>query len=270
MRRGRGDPAWRPDQAGVIWLAGNTPAGAGTLAISSRGDEIRASAWGPGAAWLLDGLPTLLGADDDDQGFVAHHPLIVRLRRRLPGLRLGATGRVWDVLLAAVLEQKVTSFEAHRLWCELTHRFGTSAPGPVPAGLAVPPTPEAVLEIRDWEWHRAGLDGARRHTVIRAAAVARRLEHAARLGGVAGRELLRQVPGVGVWTAAEVAQRAWGDPDAVSVGDLHLSRMVGAALVGVPLDDAGMLAVLAPYAPQRQRVVRYLKAAGIRPPRFQP
>jgi len=29
------------------------------------------------------------------------------------------------------------------------------------------------------------------------------------LGGEAGRALLCTVPGVGVWTAAEVAQRAW-------------------------------------------------------------
>ena len=55
----------------------------------------------------------------------------------------------------------------------------------------------------------------------------------------AGRELLRRVPGIGVWTAAEVAQRAWGDPDAVSFGDFHIPTVVGWALLGRPLDDAG-------------------------------
>jgi 3-methyladenine DNA glycosylase/8-oxoguanine DNA glycosylase len=69
------------------------------------------------------------------------------------------------------------------------------------------------------------------------------------------------VHGIGVWTAAEVAQRAWGDPDAVSFGDLHVPHIVGTALVGRRLDDAGMAEVLAPYAPQRQRAVRYIEAA---------
>jgi 3-methyladenine DNA glycosylase/8-oxoguanine DNA glycosylase len=104
--------------------------------------------------------------------------------------------------------------------------------------------------------------------------VAHRLEAAVELaamqGGAAGRELLRRVPGIGVWTAAEIAQRAWGDPDAVSVGDFHIARLVGWALLGRSIDDAEMLRVLAPYAPQRQRAVRYVELSGFRKPRFGP
>jgi 3-methyladenine DNA glycosylase/8-oxoguanine DNA glycosylase len=237
----------------------------------SADGTVEASAWGPGAALLLDGVPALLGAHDDDTGFAAHHPLIADMRRRLPGLRLGATGRVWDVLLPAVLEQKVTGVEARRSWRELCWRFGSRAPGPdgMPR-LWLPPSPDAVRAIPDWEWHRAGVDVARRRALLAAATVAHRLERAVELGGAAGRELLRKVPGIGVWTAAEIAQRAWGDPDAVSVGDFHIPSVVGWALVGRPLDDAGMLAELAPYAPQRQRAVRYVEASGFRRPRFGP
>ena len=100
--------------------------------------------------------------------------------------------------------------------------------------------------------------------------MAHRLEGAVALGGPAGRELLRKVPGIGVWTAAEIAQRAWGDPDAVSVGDFHVPSVVGYSLLGRPLDDEGMLEVLAPYAPQRHRAVRYIEACGFRRPRFGP
>jgi 3-methyladenine DNA glycosylase/8-oxoguanine DNA glycosylase len=85
----------------------------------------------------------------------------------------------------------------------------------------------------------------------------------------AGRRL-RAVPGVGAWTAAEVAQRALGDADAVSVGDLHIPRLVGWALVGRPVDDDGMLEILAPYAPHRHRVVRLVEMSGARSPRFAP
>ncbi|MGZ6816391.1 MAG: DNA-3-methyladenine glycosylase 2 family protein, partial [Mycobacteriaceae bacterium] len=106
--------------------------------------------------------------------------------------------------------------------------------------------------------------------LLAAASVAVRLERAAQLQGERGRTLLQRIPGVGVWTSAEVAQRAWGDADAVSFGDFHLSTVVGWALVGRPLDDAGMAQVLAPYAGQRQRAVRLLVASGAPRPRFGP
>ncbi|MEU4741502.1 DNA-3-methyladenine glycosylase 2 family protein [Actinosynnema sp. NPDC023658] len=269
LRRGAGDPTFRTGDG--VWLAANTPAGPGTLRVR-RTDVVEADAWGDGAEWLLDGLPALLGAGDDDSAFECHHPLVEQTRRRRPGIRLGATGRVWDALLPAILEQKVTGIEAFRSYRELTRRFGTPAPGA--AGLYVPPTPRAILGVTDWEWHRAGVDGGRRRALIAAAQVAHRLERAAELGGEEGRTLLRKVPGVGVWTAAEVAQRAWGDPDAVSFGDYHLAGIVGWALVGGALDDDGMAEVLAPYAPQRHRAVRYVLASGVtkprRGPRFSP
>jgi len=114
------------------------------------------------------------------------------------------------------------------------------------------------------------VDGARRRAIIAAAQVAGRLERAAELKGVEGRLLLRRVPGIGVWTAAEVAQRAWGDPDAVSVGDFHVPDLVGHALLGHKLDDAGMLEVLAPYAGHRHRAVRHILSAGLGKPRYGP
>jgi 3-methyladenine DNA glycosylase/8-oxoguanine DNA glycosylase len=177
---------------------------------------------------------------------------------------------VWDVLVAAVLEQKVTGTEAHRSWRDLARRFGDPAPGPAPEGMRVPPTPAQLRAVPDWEWHRAGVDNARGRALRACATVAHRLERACELGGAEGRELLRLVPGIGVWTAAEVAQRAWGDPDAVSVGDFHVPAVVGWALLGRKIDDAGMLEVLAPYLPQRQRAVRYILASGFRKPRFGP
>ena len=268
LRRGSGDPTTRvlPD---AFWWTTTTPEGLATLRLSAD-SEVHASAWGAGAERVLEGLPDLLGASDDDSGFTSLHDVVERGRRASHGVRLCSSGRVWDVLVAAVLEQKVTGREAWRTWRELCRRFGSRAPGPAPEGMHAPPDPLQVRRIRDWEWHRAGLDGARRRTLIAAASVAHRLERAVELRGAEGRELLQRIPGIGPWTAAEVAQRAWGDPDAVSVGDYHLPTIVGIALTGEPLDDDGMLAELAPYAGQRQRAVRYLAAAGVSRPRFGP
>ncbi|MDQ3885962.1 MAG: DNA-3-methyladenine glycosylase 2 family protein, partial [Actinomycetota bacterium] len=186
LRRGRGDPTMAVDGAGVLWRAGTTPDGPATLALRRDG-AVHVRAWGPGAGWALAGVPALLGACDDSAGFVAHHRLVAQVRRRMSGLRLGATGRVWDVLLAAVLEQKVTGIEAHRSWRELCRRFGERAPGPAPVGLRVPPTPAAVRAMPEWEWHRAGVDRSRRRTLLAAATVAHRLESAVTLRGEAGR-----------------------------------------------------------------------------------
>ena len=271
LRRGRADPTLQITAEGTVWRTGTTPDGAATIALRRLScGQVRATAWGPGAGWMLDGVPALLGARDDDSGFVAHHRLVGQVRRRMPGLRLGSTGRVWDVLMPAILAQKVTGIEARRSWRELCHRYGEAPPGPAPRGMRVPPSPAAVRAIPDWQWHLAGVDNARRRAIIAAAVVAHRLEAAATLRGEPGRTLLRKVPGIGVWTAAETAQRAWGDPDAVSVGDFHIPSVVGYALLGHPLDDDGMLAVLAPYAPHRHRAVRYIEASGFRRPRFGP
>ncbi|WP_219416044.1 DNA-3-methyladenine glycosylase 2 family protein, partial [Pseudonocardia nigra] len=177
LRRGRGDPAWRSAAEGAaIWRVSTTPDGPATTRLHRRADgTVVMSAWGPGAQWSLDDLPALLGAADRPEEFVAHHPLVADAARRMRGLRFGASGRVWDVLVPSVLEQKVTGTEARRSWRELCHRFGDPPPGPAPAGMRVPPTPAQIRDVPDWEWHRAGVDLARRRAILAAAAVAHRL-----------------------------------------------------------------------------------------------
>lgn len=87
---------------------------------------------------------------------------------------------------------------------------------------------------------------------------------------VAARRRLESLPGVGVWTSGEVASRALGDADAVSVGDYHVARSITWALVGEELDDAAMLELLEPYAGHRYRVQRLLELVGIDHPRRGP
>ncbi len=82
---------------------------------------------------------------------------------------------------------------------------------------------------------------------------------------------LMALPGVGVWTAAEVARCCFGDTDAVSVGDFHLPHTVAWALAREPrADDRRMLELLEPYRGQRARAVRLIEIAGFRAPRYGP
>lgn len=266
--RGAGDPAHRFAD-GRFWWAVATPDGPATVSLGARGAVVAAAGWGSGAAWVLDRLPTLLGADDDWTGVdVRAHPALARVLRARPGMRLCTTGLVMDSLVPAVLEQKVTGLEARRAWRMMLTRYGEPAPGPTPVPMRVPPPAQVLRDIPTWSWHRMGVDIKRQHTIRAAAAVARRLEEAT-AATVLTR--LRVVPGVGEWTAAETAQRAFGHPDAVSVGDYHIKNWVVHALTGRARGtDLEMVELLAPWAGQRQRVVRLIEASGVGAPRFGP
>jgi 3-methyladenine DNA glycosylase/8-oxoguanine DNA glycosylase len=114
------------------------------------------------------------------------------------------------------------------------------------------------------------VEAVRARTVIGAAHAAGRLEEIAGLAASDADRRLRSLPGIGVWTSAEIRQRACGDPDAVSVGDYHLPGAVGWLLAGRKVDDAGMLELLAPYAGHRHRAARLVELSGQRPPRRGP
>ena len=271
-RRGRGDPAYGTDAAGTVWRTSLTPEGPGTLRIgvTARGAVVTGQAWGPGAGWLLDTLPAQLGFHDDRASFAVRDRVVSDLALRYQGLRVGRSGRVFEALVPAVLEQKVVSREAHRAWRFLLLRHGTAAPGPAPGGMRVVPSPRTWARIPSWDWHRAGVEGVRARTIVTAAAVADRLEQALELDPAEADRRLRSLPGIGPWTSAEVRQRAMGDPDAVSVGDYHLPNVVGWTLARRKTDDAGMLELLAPYAGHRYRVTRLIELGGSGPPRRGP
>ena len=74
--------------------------------------------------------------------------------------------------MPAILEQKVVILEAHRAWRILLSKFGTEPPGPAPTGMRVFPEPAVWRRIPSWEWHRAGVEGVRAETIIRASTVA--------------------------------------------------------------------------------------------------
>ena len=281
LYRGSGDPTMRLGRsrmARASWMA----SGASTIAVALDPAlaAVEAEAWGPGADEALDRLPPLLGIDDDDRGFEPSlHPAIAELARRLPGgTRIGRTSAVFEALLPAILEQRITGTEAFRAYRRLIRALGIPAPGSL--GLWMPPRAADVAALRSWTFPGLGIE-PRRGTLLRRlardAVALEALAAPARApgGGGAGSATLdarlRAYPGIGPWTSAEVRFRVLGDPDAVSLADAHLPNLVAWVLAGEPRGtDERMLELLAPWTGHRARVVRLIERSGQAPPRYGP
>ena len=264
LRRGRGDPCFQAPGDGTLWRTSLLPTGPVTARISRAApNAAHCVAWGGGAPEFVERLPAMLGLEDDASNFVPRDPTVAAAHHRVPHLRLGRTGLVLEALIPAIIEQRVPGADAFRAWRLLVSKYGSPAPGPAPARMRVPPSAEVWRHIPSWEFHRANVDPGRAQTVVTCARRATSLERLASRPAAQAREALTSLPGVGEWTAAETAQRAFGDADALSVGDYHIPKMIGWTLVGRPVDDAGMLELLEPMRPHRHRVVRLLEASGL-------
>ena len=270
LSRGPGDHTIRL-APGRAWLASRTPAGDATIALRHEGDALYCEAWGPGAEHLLDRADELVGIGVEQPQLAGPSTLIADLARRHPGVRLPRTGGVMASLVPAILEQKVTGGEARRAWFGLIRGHGEDAPGPPELRLRLPPPDATLAALPYYAYHPYGVERRRAELIRRVSTRAAWFEAIVDLPLEAAHARLTALPGLGPWTAAEVAVRALGDPDAVSVGDFHLKNLVSWALAREPRgSDERMLELLAPYAGRRALVVRLLELSGIRPPRYGP
>lgn len=302
LGRGWEDPLFRQvaGAGGPVFWATARVQGVGLVARFSRGvgldagvdpllAPVEVEAWtdapGPrGAAALesfLESAPAWVGEGDSwaslyaSEAWMGAPAWLREARAQHPGLRLPSIGLLGQNLVLAVSEQRVTGLEAMAGIRAILRQYGDLAPATghpdQPRGMRVFPSPATLAGVPSWDWHRAGYDSARSSTILR---VAQRLDSLEKLAADSPvREValaLNSIPGLGPWTIAETLQRYCGHPDAISVGDFHLAHHVGYAFEGVRGDDARMLALLAPYAGHRQRIVALLKAAGIQAPRRGP
>jgi 3-methyladenine DNA glycosylase/8-oxoguanine DNA glycosylase len=267
LAHGTGDPTIRFAGDGV-WRSTRMDGGPVTMHIRPSGPMVlRLRAWGPGSDAARRSLVELVGGLDEPAALVPRHSVLREVVRRHPGLRLPRTRRIFDALLPAILEQKITGPEARRAFRGLIHRYGERAPGP--AACWLPPAPDRLAQLPYYAFHQFGVERRRAEVIRQSARLAARLEAAPT--AEAAERLLRAIPGIGPWTAAEVLRVAWGEPDAVSLGDYHIPNLVAWALAAEPrADDTRMLELLQPYVGQRGRVQRLLEASGVRIPRYGP
>ncbi|HEY2888298.1 MAG TPA: hypothetical protein VGJ17_06760 [Candidatus Limnocylindrales bacterium] len=273
LAHGRGDPTIRME-ADRFQRATRTPEGPASEELAISGSSVRVRAWGPGAPWAVDHARALMGLDDDPSAFRPDDQLLAELAHRYGGIRFGRTEAVLEALVPAVLEQKITGDEARRVYRALIRAHGEDAPGPLRLRLA--PSAERLASLPYYAFHPLGLERRRADLLRRLAGSARRLEALNDVDPADAGQRLQAIPGIGPWTAGEVGRVAFGDPDAVSVGDYHLPNLVCWILAGErPGSDARMLELLEPWRGQRGRVVRWLELgsrdlAGLGPARRGP
>lgn len=268
FRQGRSDPTFAVHE-GSVWRATLTPHGPGTVQIMNPlSNEATCTGFGPGGPWLEQRALDLLGAHDVVPSITAQHDSVREAQRRFGQLRLGRSLTPYHELLPAVLAQRVTAVEALRQWRELVHDLGEPAPGPLTM-LRVPPTPAVLADLPYYSLHKYGIEKKRADTLR---AVARQASwlintHFSEMPPSEATEQLQRIPGVGVWTAAVAGGLAFGDADALQVGDFHVKNTAAWALRGVPRGtDEEMVSEMTPYAGQRHRVMRWLELAGHRAP----
>ena len=261
LLRGPADPTLRRTPSGW-WRAARSPYGPGLQRLVRSGDDVVVTCWGPGAHWLADQAPRLLGSADDATTFdPGPHRIVAEAHRHRPWLRLGRTDLVLEALAPTSIEQVVTGKEAFRAQRLLLQRFGERPDGPArdaahPAyGMRLPLSAEQWLAVPGWEFLRAGVEARRTRAIVAGARSSRSLERLASDAYTGDTDTaLRSLPGVGPWTSATVRQRAMGDPDAWSIGDYHVGRNISFALVGEQLDDDAVTELLEPYRGHRYRV----------------
>ena len=268
LRHGAGDPSVFIDGRG-FWRASRTPEGVATTLMARDGEYVRVTAWGEGAEWALETARELVDCARGPSPFEPKHEILRRLHRQMPGVRIPRTRAVVEALVPLIIEQKVIGAEARHGYRKLVRAWGEPAPGP--ADLMLPVAPSLLAQKPYYAFHPFGIERRRADTVRRSCACAARLEAAADLPSWEGQRRLMVVEGVGRWTAGEVARVAFGDDDAIPLGDYHLPHLVSWVLAGEAKgSDARMLELLEPYRGRRGRALRLIELSGMQPPRRGP
>jgi AraC family transcriptional regulator of adaptative response / DNA-3-methyladenine glycosylase II len=192
-----------------------------------------------------EGVADVLGAD----------PILAGLVAARPGLRVPRHVDGFELAVRAVLGQQVTVRGARTLADRLVHALGTPLDSPSGGLTHLFPTAAAVAE---GDLSSVGLTAARTRALrVLGAAVAGGevdLDPGADREETAAR--LTALPGIGAWTAAYVAMRALGDPDAIPLGDLGLRRALEA--LGAPADARAVAARAERWRPWRAYAVMHL------------
>ncbi len=208
---------------------------------------------------------------DADPVAVGEHlgadPLLAPLVTAVPGRRIPGAVDGAEIALRAVLGQQVSVAAARQMASTLTAAWGEDLPGPPSAPSAdgrptgpnrLFPAPAVIAELDPAD---LAMPLARAKALVGLAGAL----SAGRIvidPGADRQDVARQLlalPGIGPWTAAYVALRGLGDPDAFVPGDLGVRR--GLAALGQASSPADAARIGERWRPWRGYALQYLWAA---------
>jgi len=146
-----------------------------------------------------------------------------------PGLRVPGAFDSFEIALRAILGQQISVKAAITLAGRFVAAFGEPVETPFPALTHLSPTAERVAGARPEELVSLGITAARARSIL---ALARAiadgevaLEPGADVEETQAR--LKELPGIGEWTAQYIAMRALSLPDAFPATDLGIRKALG-------------------------------------------
>ncbi|MBE7365957.1 DNA-3-methyladenine glycosylase 2 family protein [Ramlibacter pallidus] len=171
------------------------------------------------------------------------HAINARLHGSFPlgdGLRVPGALSGYELAVRAVLGQQITVAAARTLAQRLVHRFGEPLATPDPALRFLFPAPEVLAAAEGDALGQLGIVRQRQAAIV---AIARAVSEG-RIGlhpgadVVATTDALKELPGIGDWTAQYIAMRALRWPDAFPAGDVALHKAMGVQQSRQPAREA--------------------------------
>ena len=167
------------------------------------------------------------------------------------GLRVSGAWDGFELAVRAVLGQQITVAAARTLAQRLVERFGEPVETPWPGLKHLFPTPAALAAAEGEALGQLGIVRQRQAAIV---ALARAVD-GGRIALHASADVdatttaLRQLPGIGDWTAQYIAMRALRWPDAFPAGDVALHKALG--VQGQPQPARAALAAAQAWRPWR-------------------
>jgi AraC family transcriptional regulator of adaptative response / DNA-3-methyladenine glycosylase II len=229
----------------------------GWLTVHARTVELSPSLQGQRDA-VRERVNRLLDAETDVRrinGALSADPLLAPLVQRHPGLRVAGAMDRFELALRAVLGQQVSVAAASTFSGRLAALLGDALEGAPESLSRLSVTAEQVADAGPTTIARIGLTRARAATAVALA----KAVHDGLLADDSDPEsqmaALKEVPGIGDWTASYIAMRALRWPDAFPHGDLGLRKAAG------DLTARELLAVAERWRPYRAYAAMHLWAS---------
>lgn len=171
------------------------------------------------------------------------HAINQRLHGSFPlgdGLRVPGSLSGYELAVRAVLGQQITVAAARTLAQRLVQRFGTPIETPDPALRFLFPAPQVLAAAEGDALGQLGIVRQRQAAIVAIARAVAEGRVALHPGAdvPATMAALKELPGIGEWTAQYIAMRALRWPDAFPAGDVALHKALGVQQSKQPAREA--------------------------------